>query len=123
MIVQQFVVAAKGMEEAGWDGVQLHAAHGYLLAEWMSPLVSLPRNHRRVRLKRGKTNPTPMSLPGAPEDLDPKLHAVWLIVDGIRQITRSDFTISVKLNCSDFVHGGELAESVRNLSSRHCRID
>ena len=40
-IVRLFVVAAQGLEEAGWDGVQLHSAHGYLLAEWLSPLVSL----------------------------------------------------------------------------------
>ena len=39
-IVGRFVDAAEGMARAGWDGVQIHAAHGYLLAEWISPLVS-----------------------------------------------------------------------------------
>ena len=40
-VVQRFVGSAKVMEEAGWGGVQIHAAHGYLLAEYLSALVSL----------------------------------------------------------------------------------
>lgn len=39
-IVDLFVNGAKAAEEAGWDGVQIHSAHGYLLAEFLSPLVS-----------------------------------------------------------------------------------
>lgn len=41
-IVEKFVGAARVAEEAGWDGVQVHSAHGYLLAEYLSPLVSIP---------------------------------------------------------------------------------
>ena len=41
-IVKRFVDGAKVMEEAGWDGVQIHSAHGYLLAEYLSPLVDRP---------------------------------------------------------------------------------
>lgn len=39
-IVDRFVAGAVLAEEAGWDGIQVHAAHGYLLAEYLSPLVS-----------------------------------------------------------------------------------
>ena len=39
-IVDGFVRAASVAEEAGWGGVQIHSAHGYLLAEYLSPLVS-----------------------------------------------------------------------------------
>ena len=39
-VVERFVQAAKVAEDAGWGGVQLHSAHGYLLAEYLSPLVS-----------------------------------------------------------------------------------
>jgi len=39
-IVDRFVEAACVAEKAGWGGVQLHSAHGYLLAEYLSPLVS-----------------------------------------------------------------------------------
>jgi 2,4-dienoyl-CoA reductase-like NADH-dependent reductase (Old Yellow Enzyme family) len=40
-IAEKFVMAAKVAEKAGWEGVQVHSAHGYLLAEYLSPLVSL----------------------------------------------------------------------------------
>ncbi len=40
-IVDRFIEVAKDAEQAGWDGVQIHSAHGYLLAEYLSPLVSL----------------------------------------------------------------------------------
>lgn len=39
-IVDRFVGAAVAAHEAGWEGVQVHSAHGYLLAEYLSPLVS-----------------------------------------------------------------------------------
>lgn len=35
-----FVDAAVVAERAGWEGAQVHSAHGYLLAEYLSPLVS-----------------------------------------------------------------------------------
>jgi hypothetical protein len=38
-IVDMFVGSAKVVEKAGWHGVQIHSAHGYLLAEFLSPLV------------------------------------------------------------------------------------
>lgn len=40
-IAGKFVDAAACVEDAGWGGVQVHSAHGYLLAEYLSPLVSL----------------------------------------------------------------------------------
>lgn len=39
-IAQMFVDAAVTVQKAGYDGVQIHSAHGYLLAEYLSPLVS-----------------------------------------------------------------------------------
>jgi hypothetical protein len=43
-IVQMFVQAAITVEKAGYDGVQVHSAHGYLLAEYLSPLVRAQLN-------------------------------------------------------------------------------
>lgn len=37
--VKQFVVGAEMCSKAGFEGVQLHAAHGYLLAQFLSPKV------------------------------------------------------------------------------------
>ncbi|WVW82098.1 hypothetical protein I302_104103 [Kwoniella bestiolae CBS 10118] len=89
-IVKRFVDAAVLAEKAGWDGVQLHSAHGYLLAEYLSPL----------------TNPDTKPLPDVPKDIPLRLHLLYLILKGIHQNTEKRFIKAVKVNCSDFVQGG-----------------
>jgi 2,4-dienoyl-CoA reductase-like NADH-dependent reductase (Old Yellow Enzyme family) len=39
-VVQQFVTGAKTIYEAGFNGIQLHAAHGYLLSQFLSPKMN-----------------------------------------------------------------------------------
>ncbi|RSH92592.1 hypothetical protein EHS25_008037 [Saitozyma podzolica] len=89
-IVDLFVKGAQTAESAGWDGVQIHSAHGYLLAEYLSPL----------------TNPDPRPLPGVPWDIPLRLHLLWLILTGIAKTTDKTFIKAVKINSSDFVQGG-----------------
>ncbi|BEI87092.1 hypothetical protein CcaverHIS002_0704380 [Cutaneotrichosporon cavernicola] len=89
-IAGKFVDAATAVEDAGWSGVQLHSAHGYLLAEYLSPL----------------TNPHPRPLPGVPERVPVRLHLLWLILTGIHTATERTFVKALKINCSDFVAGG-----------------
>ncbi|WVF70744.1 hypothetical protein IAT40_005538 [Kwoniella sp. CBS 6097] len=89
-IVKTFVDAAVLAEKAGWDGVQVHSAHGYLLAEYLSPL----------------TNPDPLPLPGVPDDIPLRQHLLYLILRGIKDNTDNSFVKAVKINCSDFVQGG-----------------
>lgn len=42
-VIEQFCRGARLAKEAGWDGVELHSSHGYLLAQFLSPQVSFCR--------------------------------------------------------------------------------
>lgn len=86
-VVAAFGAAARRCEEAGLDGVQVHAAHGYLLAQFLSPYVN-----RRTDRWGG--------------DLAGRSRALVESVRAVRAATGDGFTVSVKLNSSDFRHGG-----------------
>lgn len=86
-IIAGFGEAARRCEEAGLDGVQVHAAHGYLLAQFLSPHVN-----RRTDQWGGDVTSRARALIGA--------------VRAARSATGPGFTVAVKLNSSDFRHGG-----------------
>lgn len=86
-IVTAFGRAAALCEQAGLDGVQVHAAHGYLLAQFLSPHVN-----RRAD--------------GWGGDLTGRARALLEAVRAARSTTGGGFSVSVKLNSSDFRHGG-----------------
>ena len=86
-IVTGFGTAAALCEDAGLDGVQVHAAHGYLLAQFLSPHVN-----RRTDVWGG--------------DVAGRAAALLAAVRATRASTGAHFTIAVKLNSSDFRHGG-----------------
>lgn len=86
-IIAGFGRAAALCEKAGLDGVQIHAAHGYLLAQFLSPHVN-----RRTDAWGG--------------DLTGRSRALIEAVRAARASTGTGFTVGVKLNSSDFRHGG-----------------
>lgn len=86
-IIDQFVGAAVRCRAVGFDGVQVHAAHGYLLAQFLSPATN-----RRSDRWGG--------------DVARRAHALLEIVRRTRRATGPAFTISVKLNSSDFRRDG-----------------
>lgn len=86
-IVAGFGAAARHCQQAGLDGVQVHAAHGYLLAQFLSPYTN-----RRTDRWGG--------------DLAGRSRALVESVRAVRAATSDDFTVAVKLNSSDFRHGG-----------------
>ncbi|NNG38374.1 NADH:flavin oxidoreductase/NADH oxidase family protein [Flexivirga sp. ID2601S] len=85
--IARFVTTARRAEEAGFDGVEVHAAHGYLLSQFLSPLV----NNRTDEW-------------GGP--LQNRARILLEIVAGIRAEVRPDFGVAVKLNSADFQRGG-----------------
>lgn len=86
-IVEGFGTAAGRCRDAGLDGVQIHAAHGYLLAQFLSPHVN-----RRTDAWGG--------------DVTGRSRALVEAVRAARENGGPGFTVGVKLNSSDFRHGG-----------------
>lgn len=92
-IIDKFVSAALRAKKAGFDGVQLHAAHGFLLSTFLSPAY----NHRSDAYGGS---------------MEGRSKIVTDIIRGIKEIC-GDFHVSIKINSSDFMHGGlEPEESI-----------
>jgi len=94
-IVARFVTTARLAETAGFSGVQIHAAHGYLISQFLSPLTNQRTDawggelHNRARLL-----------------LD--------AVKAVRAAVSPGFSVAVKLNSADFQKGGfEASDAVQ----------
>lgn len=86
-IVERFATAAAVVREAGFDGVQIHGAHGYLVSQFLSPL----------------TNQRTDEWGGSPEN---RRRFPLAIVRAIRERTGGDFPVAIKINSADFQRGG-----------------
>jgi len=94
-VIEDFVQAAKRAQEAEFDGIQLHVAHGYLLSSFISPYTN-----RRTDEWGGNTAA--------------RLHIIIEILRKIKKATGADFPVIVKLNSSDFLaHGLILEEAIQ----------
>ena len=93
-IIERFATTAKVCETAGFDGIQIHAAHGYLVTQFLSPLSNLRTDEwggdpvRRMRF-------------------------LLEIVRRIRSRVSPGFAVGVKLNSADFQRGGFSEEESR----------
>jgi 2,4-dienoyl-CoA reductase-like NADH-dependent reductase (Old Yellow Enzyme family) len=85
--IERFGTAAKLAEQAGFDGVEVHAAHGYLISQFLSPLV----NRRDDEW-------------GGP--LENRARLLLDVVRAIRVVVSPSFAVAVKLNSADFQRGG-----------------
>lgn len=85
-VIRQFIDAAVRAEKAGFDGVQLHAAHFFFLSRFISPAV----NHRTDAYGGSVRN---------------RSRILIEILDGIRKEAPS-LHITIKINSNDFTHGG-----------------
>lgn len=92
-LVEKFARAALRAKVAGFDGVEVHAAHGYLLNEFLSPY----------------TNKRDDEYGGS---LENRLRFLLEILGRIRELVGEDFVVGVRLSVEEFVPGGlTLAES------------
>lgn len=86
-LVQKFVTSAKVAKEAGFSGVQIHAAHGYLISQFLSP-----HDNRRTDKYGGS--------------LKNRMRFLKEIYLGMREELGKDFTIGIKINSTDFKEDG-----------------
>src|SRR5258706_11946586 len=85
--VERFAATAALAERAGFDGVEVHGAHGYLLSQFLSPLV----NKRSDQWGGSRDNRGRLLLG---------------VVRAIRAGVSPSFAVAVKLNSADFQRGG-----------------
>lgn len=86
-LIGRFGTAARICKEVGFTGVQIHAAHGYLLSQFLSP-----RSNQRNDRWGGS--------------LENRARMLLFIVNTVRTVVGPNFPISVKLNSADFQRGG-----------------
>ncbi|NLZ18301.1 MAG: NADH:flavin oxidoreductase [Desulfobulbaceae bacterium] len=94
-VVSAFAHAARRARTAGFDGVQIHSAHGYLLSQFLSPWF----NQRED---------------GYGGSLENRARLLLEVYDAVRGSVGADYPVLVKINAEDFVEGGlSAADSVQ----------
>ncbi len=88
-----FAAAAVRAQKAGFDGVQLHAAHGYLLSQFLSPLWN-----RRQDNYGGS--------------IENRARMLVETFQSVRDAVGKDFAVMAKMNCEDFLEGGLVLEDM-----------
>ncbi|MBR9825134.1 MAG: NADH:flavin oxidoreductase [Alphaproteobacteria bacterium] len=92
-----FIAAAKRADKAGFDGVELHGAHGYILSQFISPKI----NHRDDQYGGSLEN---------------RSRILFDLIEGVRAVCRADFSLGVRLSPERFgMQLGEMIEIVQRL--------
>src|SRR5246500_5022081 len=86
-VVQRFARTAALAERTGFTGVEIHAAHGYLINQFLSP-----RSNKRTDRWGGP--------------LENRARLLKNVIEAVRAQVRPEFCVAVKLNSADFQRGG-----------------
>lgn len=97
-IIDGFAHAAEFLEKAGYDGIELHGAHGYLLAQFLSPTTN-----QRTDKYGGS--------------LENRARIILEIAAEVRKRTSEEFIVGIKLNSVEFQDKGFNPEEARKLCS------
>lgn len=92
----RFIRTALLAERFGFNGVQIHAAHGYLLSQFLSPIT----NKRRDQWGGSVEN---------------RARLLVEIVKGVRAKVRQQFAVAVKINSADFQRGGFSSDDAKKV--------
>ncbi len=96
-LIEEFTESAVRASRIGFDGIQIHAAHGYLASQFLSPYF----NHRNDKYGGNILNRTRFLLE---------------IVNSIRSVLGRDYCITVKLNSEDYIENGFSIEDMLKAS-------
>ncbi|MEZ0574928.1 NADH:flavin oxidoreductase [Halodesulfovibrio aestuarii] len=95
VMVYSFQQAAERAVAAGFDGLQIHAAHGYGVSQFLSPHFN-----KRTDMYGGV--------------LENRIRPLVRVYEAIRRVVGEKYPVMLKINCEDFVEDGlELQDSVR----------
>ena len=86
-VVKDFVKAARRAQDAGFDVIEIHAAHGYLIHQFLSPLTN-----KRTDIYGG--------------ELENRARILIEIVEGIRAEVGEGMPILIRFSATDYVEGG-----------------
>ena len=96
-LIEDFICGAERAEKAGFDGVEIHGAHGYILAQFLS----------------GSINQRQDEFGGCIEN---RMRPITEIIDGIRARCRPDFLLGLRLSPERFdVHLPDIVEVAKNV--------
>jgi 2,4-dienoyl-CoA reductase-like NADH-dependent reductase (Old Yellow Enzyme family) len=95
-VIEGFAHSAEFLEKAGYDGIQLHGAHGYLLAQFLSPTTN-----KRTDKYGGS--------------LENRFRIILEIAEEIRKRVSASFIIGIKINSVEFQDNGFSPEEAKVL--------
>lgn len=98
-VIESFGDAARRAMYAGFDGIQLHGAHGYLISEFLSP-----HTNRRDDYWGG--------------DEERRFHFVEEVYRAMRREVDNSYAIMIKMNADDFIEGGLAPEQSARIAKR-----
>ena len=97
-LIERFVTTAKLAKQTGFTGVQIHCAHGYLISQFLNPLVN-----KRTDKWGGS--------------LENRARLARTIVQKVREAVGPEYPVSAKLNSADFQKGGFTLEECKQVAS------
>ena len=96
--VESFAQSCRRVMEAGFDAVQLHGGHGYLISNFISPYANVRTDEYGGSTKN-------------------RARFITEIVERARELVGEDYPIMIKMNCDDFVPGGLVKEEAVRVAS------
>jgi len=97
-VVEAFGKGAVRAEKAGFDGVQIHAAHGFLLSQFLSPFYNKRKDDYGGSLEN-------------------RVRIVLDVFNSIKSKVQADYPVMIKMNAQDFVEGGLNADEAMEIAA------